>query len=242
LNINFYLFYRNFALAILRTKKAKHWQNQAIIRFMKNSYIFIYLLFALLIFNGCTSKTVTYLDNVQLVGTSKQTVKNATLQEIADIFHADTNATVLHIGDTPPQNDNNLTLFVTKRYLKIMFNHPQLFDSTETLLSPVLQDNLDQIIPILQKYPALIIQIIGHAYNEGTPKEMRHYADMRAISVAEYLYAKGLKQDILAKGCGSDVPKKVCSQKGLHKLCDMRNRRVEIFLYTSKDDVITRCK
>ena len=209
---------------------------------MKIGYLLTCLFFLLLLFSGCTSKTMTYLDNIQLVGTPEKKVKNPTLQEIANILHTDTNATLLYVGDTPLRNDNNLTLFVTDTYLKIMFNHPQLFGRTQTLLSPALQKDLDQIIPILQKYPALIIQIIGHAYNEGTPKEMRHYADMRAISVAEYLYAKGLKQDILAKGCGNDVPKKICPQKKPHTLCDIGNRRIEMFLYSSKDAVITRCK
>lgn len=198
------------------------------------------LIFTLLV-TGCTSKTVTYFNNITLLGKPKKSVKNPILQEIAEHLQAETNATLLYPGETPEEK-NRLTLFLTDKYLKISFNDLKMFDPEQTILSPAVKDALGQIEPILKQYPDIIIQIIGHAYEEGSKKEIRHFADMRAISVAEYLYDKGFRQEILAKGCGDDVPRQYCSKEKPHMLCSSKNRRVEIFIYSDKSDVITRCK
>jgi outer membrane protein OmpA-like peptidoglycan-associated protein len=208
---------------------------------MKTGYkiTFFLLLFMMM---GCTSKTVTYFNKITLLGKTKKEVKNPLLQKIADQLATDTNATLLYAGDAPPQKSSNITLFVTDKYLKIIFNAEQLFSSTQTNLSDETRYYLNQIIPVLKEYPGIIVQIIGHAYEEGSPKEMQHYADTRAISVAEYLYTAGLRQEILAKGCGDQVPKQICPKNKPHLLCAMHNRRIEIFIYTAKNDVITRCR
>ncbi len=195
-----------------------------------------------LLLTGCTSKTVTYLDGITLLGKPKSHVSNPTLQEIADILHTDANATLLYIGQPLPDNKKSLIVFVTDKYLKIMFPVPNMFAKEQTSLSDTCQKELQKLIPVLQKYPGVIIQIIGHAYEEGDARQMRHFADMRAISVAEYLYESGLKQEILAKGCSDQVPKKICNPNKPHTLCSMQNRRVEVFIYSKKADVITKCR
>ncbi len=196
----------------------------------------------LLFFVACSTKTTTYINGFRLLGKSKQEVSNKTLQEIADYIHTETNATLLYTKDAYRDSDGNLTLFLTNRYLKIMLDPDTTFSPGNTIPGNHLKKELDAIIPVLQKYPAVIIQIIGHAYDEGSKAQMRHYADLRAIAIAEYLYEKGLKQDILAKGCGNAVPWKICPSDKPHLLCSMRNRRIEIFIYSAKADVITRCR
>ena len=196
----------------------------------------------LLFFVACSTKTTTYINGFRLLGKSKQEVSNKTLQEIADYIHTETNATLLYTKDAYRDSDGSLTLFLTNRYLKIMLDPDTTFSPGDTIPGNHLKKELDAIIPVLQKYPAVIIQIIGHAYDEGSKAQMRHYADLRAIAIAEYLYEKGLKQDILAKGCGNAVPWKICPSDKPHLLCSMRNRRIEIFIYSAKADVITRCR
>ena len=196
----------------------------------------------LLFFVACSTKTTTYINGFSLLGKSKQEVSNKTLQQIADNIHTETNATLLYTKDAYRDSDGSLTLFLTNRYLKIMLDPDTTFSPGDTIPGNHLKKELDAIIPVLQKYPAVIIQIIGHAYDEGSKAQMRHYADLRAIAIAEYLYEKGLKQDILAKGCGNDVPRKICPSDKPHLLCSMRNRRIEIFIYSAKADVITRCR
>ena len=200
------------------------------------------LFLLLFVLAGCTSKTVTYFNGITLLGTPKKEVKNPLLQKIADQIATETNATLLYTGDTPPENKKDITLFLTDKYLKIIFNADKLFTSTQTTIDNSTEHYLDMIIPILKQYPGIIIQIIGHAYEEGNPKEMHHYADTRAISAAELLYTAGLRQEILAKGCGDQVPKQICPANRPHPLCAMHNRRIEIFIYSSKKDVITRCR
>lgn len=224
---------------------AKHWQSAAIITPMKTTSLitlFLSLILTLVLMGGCTSKTVTYFNNITLLGTHNREVKNPLLQKIADQIATETNATLLYAGDPLPEKRGHITLFLTDRYLKITFNAEKLFASTQTNIDDEIEADLKQIIPILKQYPGIIIQIIGHAYEEGKPKEMRHYADTRAISTAEYLYTSGLKQEILAKGCGDSVPAQICPANRPHMLCAMHNRRIEIFIYSRKKDVITRCR
>ena len=200
------------------------------------------LLIFTILTTGCTSKTVTYFNNITLLGKPKKSVENPILQEIAEHLQTETNATLLYPGESS-EAKNRLTLFLTDKYLKISFNDLKMFDPEQTILSPTVKEDLGQIAPILKQYPDIIIQIIGHAYEEGKKeKEIRHFADMRAISVAEYLYDQGFKQEILAKGCGDDVPRLHCPKEKPHMLCSSKNRRIEIFIYSNKSDVITRCR
>ena len=203
------------------------------------SFIFIILL------QGCTTKTYEYINSISLPGihkTKQPRIKNKILQELAHLLQEDTNAT-LQVAGTPviPLHDG-INLYLTDRYLKISFKLTTMFVRTDTNLNLETTQNMRKIIPALQKYPRIIIQVIGHAYDEGTKKEMQHYADLRAISVAEFLFNNGLKQEVLAKGCSDLIPRKACDPTKPHRLCDAQNRRVDLFIYTDKDDIITKCR
>lgn len=239
-----FIFYTKFALSLHAVDfTANHRQISAILSPMKSGYLWTLMLVILtMVMAGCTSKTVTYFNKITLLGNPWKKVDNPMLQEVAEQIVTDANATLLYKGDLPPAESSGTTLFLTDKYLKIYFNTVELYRPGQTTLGKTMRSRLNHIIPTLKKYPALIIQIIGHAYEEGKAKKMRHYADNRAISVAEYLYTAGLKQEILAKGCADQVPKELCPQNRPHPLCAMHNRRIEIFLYSSKKDVITRCR
>ena len=220
-----------------------HRQRAGIMAPMKYYHpIFISILIVL--FTGCTSKTSSYINSITFLGKKNKAAKidNKILVEIANLIQHETNASLSSGKTIQPESEKSVALFLTDKYLKISFNLPTMFVRTDSNLNLETTNYLKKIIPVLQKYPDIIIQVIGHAYDEGTEKEMQHYADLRAISVAEFLYNSGLKQDILAKGCSDLIPRKKCNLEKPHMLCSAKNRRIALFIYTSKDDLITKCR
>ncbi len=194
---------------------------------------------------GCTTKTYEYINHISFPGIAKQKtpeIKNKTLQEIANLLKQDTNASLQIAGTPVTDTPKGINLYLTDKYLKISFTLTRMFVRTDSNLNEETTQYMKKIIPVLQKYPHIIIQVIGHAYDEGTPKEMQHYADLRAISVAELLFNSGLKQEVLAKGCSNLIPRKECALNKPHRLCSAQNRRVDLFIYTNRDDIITKCR
>jgi len=193
---------------------------------------------------SCSSKTTTYIEKITFLGKNNtSSIQNQTLKEIATSFAQDHEDTIVSYRRIQEQNDDKpIYVLVTDRYLKISFNLIKMFVRTDTNLNDEATYYIEKLIPILKRYPNIIIQVIGHAYDEGTQKEMQHYADLRAISVAELLFNSGLKQEILAKGCSDFIPKEKCDLTKPHTLCSSKNRRVDIFIYTDKADIITKCR
>ncbi len=209
---------------------------------MKNCFYFLNI-FTLIFLVGCNTKTVTYTSKLSIEKKEKEDkITNKLLMDIATEIKNSGNATLKIQGETSPKSEDNIALYLTNRYLKISFNAQEMFKPSQTNLSDEAKYYIQKIIPALTNREDIIIQVIGHAYDEGTPKQMQHYSDMRAISVAEMLFNSGLKQDILAKGCTDSIPKQECNLDEPHNLCSMNNRRVNLFIYTSKDAIITKCR
>ncbi len=209
---------------------------------MKNHFYFLIIFIFLY---GCSVKTVTYTSKIENLKKDKESkIDNKVLLDIAKKIKNNSDATLKIKGDTSSQekNEDNIALFLTNRYLKISFNAREMFKPSQTNLSDEAKYYIKKIIPALKDKPNIIIQVIGHAYDEDTPKQMQHYSDMRAISVAEMLFNSGLKQDILAKGCANSIPKRECNLDEPHNLCATTNRRVDFFIYTTKDAIITKCR
>lgn len=207
-------------------------------------YHFFFFILTILYLTGCSSKTTTYIENITFLGKQEtSSVQNETLKQIAASLASDQENTTIGYQRIQQQNDDKpIYILVTNRYLKISFNLVKMFVRTDTNLNDEATYYIEKLIPILKQYPNIIIQVIGHAYDEGTQKEMQHYADLRAISVAELLFNSGLKQEILAKGCSDFIPKEKCNLDKPHTLCSSKNRRVDIFIYTDKADIITKCR
>ncbi len=205
-------------------------------------YLFIPLFALFIILTGCTTKRSTYIEKISFFGKKAHPKsKNPVLHEIALLIQKDTNASLSETISQAP-GSAQINLYLTDKYLKISFNLTTMFVRTDSNLNFETTQAMQKIIPVLQKYPDIIIQVIGHAYDEGTPKEMQHYADLRAISVAELFFNSGLKQEILAKGCSDLIPKERCNLDKPHLVCSAKNRRVDLFIYTDKDALITKCR
>ena len=204
-----------------------------------------FLTIILFFFYGCSSKTTSYVTGLHIFGAHKQnnlpSKTDPVLKEIALLLQKDLNG-YLYSDIKMQKNTNTINLYLTNRYLKIYFQNILFFQPQSTLLSEEARTYLEQIAPILHKYPQIIIQLIGHSYKEGKPKKMQHISDYRAISAAEILYAAGVKQEILAKGCSDHIPINICDNNNSNTTCEASNRRVDIFIYASKHDVITKCR
>jgi outer membrane protein OmpA-like peptidoglycan-associated protein len=239
------LHYNSFSTArITFDLQGYHRQTAGIMAPMKYYQPILIFTVIFIFFAGCTTKTSSYINSITFLGKKERTPKtdNKILGEIASLIQQETNASLTTEKTAQKESEKSITLFLTDKYLKISFNIPTMFVRTDSNLNLETTNYLKEIIPVLQKYPDIIIQIIGHAYDEGTAKEMQHYADLRAISVAEFLYNSGLKQDILAKGCSDLIPRKECNLEKPHLLCSAKNRRIALFIYTSKNDLITKCR
>ncbi len=205
-----------------------------------------FLIIALFLFYGCSSKTTSYITRLHVFGQDKQNnsvqKRNYILQKIATQLQKDTDAS-LYKDDKHSQNSkSDINLYLKEKYLKIYFQNILFFQPQSTILTQEARAYLEEIAVVLQKYPHIIVQLIGHAYKEAKPKKMQHISDYRAISAAEILYSSGLKQEILAKGCADHIPISICDNNNSNKTCEASNRRVDIFIYSSKEDVITKCR
>jgi outer membrane protein OmpA-like peptidoglycan-associated protein len=66
------------------------------------------------------------------------------------------------------------------------------FNTNMSSLTLQAQQNLDKLIPILQKYPETDIQIFGYTDTTGTPEYNLTLSQKRADTVKWYLVSKGL--------------------------------------------------
>lgn len=78
----------------------------------------------------------------------------------------------------------------------------------KTTLNESLQPHLDSIATILNRYPDLRVDIVGHTCDIGTNKENEHIGMERARSVAAYLQSKGVavhRMDLSSAGASNPV-------------------------------------
>ncbi len=89
----------------------------------------------------------------------------------------------------------------------VEFNSQILFGFDQSTLSADAKSNLDKLYQILTEYPDTDIEIQGHTDNRGTDTYNQGLSERRAGAVADYLKAKGIKNDrIIVKGYSYHVP------------------------------------
>lgn len=103
-----------------------------------------------------------------------------------------------------------------------------LFDFDKDVIKPEAFAQLDAVYEILEKNPAMSVELQGHTDNIGTKKYNMNLSLRRANSVANYLVNKGIARNRLATtGFGFDKPVALNSTDFGRSL----NRRVEIHPY-----------
>jgi OOP family OmpA-OmpF porin len=103
-----------------------------------------------------------------------------------------------------------------------------LFDFDKAVIKPATFAQLDAVYEILEKNPAMSIELQGHTDNIGSKKYNMDLSLRRANAVAKYLVDKGIARNRLATtGFGFDKPVALNSTDFGRSL----NRRVEIHPY-----------
>nr|WP_319392203.1 OmpA family protein [uncultured Desulfobacter sp.] len=103
-----------------------------------------------------------------------------------------------------------------------------LFDFDKAVIKPATFAQLDAVYEILEKNPAMSIELQGHTDNIGAEKYNMDLSLRRANAVAKYLVDKGIARNRLATtGFGFDKPVALNSTDFGRSL----NRRVEIHPY-----------
>jgi len=81
------------------------------------------------------------------------------------------------------------------------------FLSNQEILTEEAQGQLERIVQILKAYPTVNIQINGHTDNIGKSNSNLALSERRAITVKDYLKAKGIEAErVNAKGFGPNQP------------------------------------
>ncbi len=81
------------------------------------------------------------------------------------------------------------------------------FDTKKTDLKPESISELDNVVRLMNENPHMKVQINGFTDNIGTPADNLKLSNGRALSVVNYLIAKGVKKERLSyKGFGETKP------------------------------------
>jgi outer membrane protein OmpA-like peptidoglycan-associated protein len=154
-------------------------------------------------------------------------------QEVAQVLNT-------NVDNNPnAEQDKNKDLIVsnTDKHVKIMFRDPMMFKTNSAIPTPSAQAEIRQIIPVLQKYPKTIIQVVGHTDSRGSYEYNMQLSQARATSVGNTLHQSNLPNPIYSKGCSFSKPVAPNTTPSNMAL----NRRVEIYLYPNRESIIDPC-
>jgi len=132
--------------------------------------------------------------------------------------------------------DPNKDLIVSKTptYVKIMFRDPMMFASGSSTLQSRARANVAKVGRLLSKYPKTVVAVAGFTDNSGGYAYNQTLSQNRANNVANLLSANGRPY---TKGCSFSkaiAPNTTARNKAL-------NRRVEVYLYSKKNNMSNPC-
>jgi outer membrane protein OmpA-like peptidoglycan-associated protein len=111
--------------------------------------------------------------------------------------------------------------------LKLNVPSSLTFDASSDAIKPPFASVLDQLVPMLQQNPEVIVQVVGHTDSAGSPAYNQTLSINRAESVTDYLTQRGIApQRLSAQGAGQNQPIADNSTEAGRAA----NRRVEIYL------------
>lgn len=119
--------------------------------------------------------------------------------------------------------ERNIYLVPIETGVPIQLNN-LFFVQSKAILLPTSEDELQQLLEMLQKYPNMVIEVAGHTDNRGIPQKNKILSEERAKKVKEYLVTKGIAPErIKTVGYGGTKPIADNNNEETRKL----NRRVE---------------
>lgn len=138
------------------------------------------------------------------------------------------------------QLDPNKDIIVSNRgqYVLITFRDNMMFATDSDTPTPSASQKISRVSSILTKYPQTIVQVVGHTDNRGSFQYNLDLSKRRARTVANMLKSSGITNPVYAKGCSYNkaiAPNTTPENMAL-------NRRVELYLYPSRNEVIDPCR
>lgn len=126
----------------------------------------------------------------------------------------------------------------TDKYVKIMFRDDMMFATDSAIPTASAQAKINQLTPVLQKYPNTIIQTVGHTDSRGSFAHNQALSEARASSVGNTIHTSGVSNPVYSKGCSFSKPIAQNTSDANMAL----NRRVEVYLYPNQASVIDPCR
>lgn len=136
--------------------------------------------------------------------------------------------------------DQNSSIYVKHHtnYIHIDLNDESDFRNGSYVLRDNAKSKLSCIAPIIKRQTGLYIVVTGHANDHKKQQKNQHLSDDRAITLAELLFNAGVRDEIFAKGC-SDKKSDPNNKDKYNKMID---RKIYIYIYPNKTDIINHCK
>lgn len=125
----------------------------------------------------------------------------------------------------------------TNNHIKITFKDDMMFKINSDVPTYQAALKIEKVTKVLQKYPNMIVQVVGHTDSKGTYEYNQTLSQSRAKHVGDKLFNSGIANSIFSKGCSYKKPL-VSNKTALDRAI---NRRVEIYLYPNEEAVINPC-
>ena len=138
------------------------------------------------------------------------------------------------------QLNPNKDIIVSNRgqYVLITFRDSMMFATDVDTPTPSAAQKISRVSGILNNYPQTIVQVVGHTDNRGSFEHNLDLSKRRARNVANMLKSSGITNPDYAKGCSYN--KAIAPNNSEANMA--LNRRVELYLYPSKNEVINPCR
>ncbi len=133
--------------------------------------------------------------------------------------------------------DQDIIVTKTDKYVKITFREAMMFPTNSSTLTPSARMKINKLVGILKNYPTTLIQVVGHTDNRGSHSYNQQLSERRAGNVANIIRQSGINNAIYKRGCSYDKPVVPNTNQSNMSL----NRRVEVFLYPSREFVVDQC-
>ena len=120
-------------------------------------------------------------------------------------------------------------------YVKIIFRDRMMFASASSRLQSNARYKVNKVASLLRRYPQTVIGVAGFTDNQGSYNYNQGLSERRAGSVASILSVNGRP---MTKGCSEAkaiAPNNSSRNRAL-------NRRVEVYLYSSRNAMSDPCR
>lgn len=108
--------------------------------------------------------------------------------------------------------------------------NPILFDYDKSNIKPQAAFELDKLVALMKKYPALVVKVESHTDNRASNSYNMNLSERRAQSTVQYVISKGIDRNrISGSGFGETRPAVSCGD-GCTEAQHQQNRRSEFII------------